>query len=165
MRLLTKWIAGTLTLAVFLGMMGCAMQKRPESQPDTRPRMTQPITYRTPNAAPNVTNLRVANHVADAVTRLREVDSSVVFLADRTAYVAVVLEKDYRAGLTGRLKSKISRQVKRIDPSVRTVYVSTNPDFVARMRDYARDVQQGRPITGLIDNFRKIIQRTFPTAR
>jgi YhcN/YlaJ family sporulation lipoprotein len=166
MRLLTKWIAGTLTLALVLGMVGCATQRRPESQPDVRPRtQTQPITYRTPNAVPNVTNLRVANKAADAVSRLKEIDSAVVFLTDRTAYVAVVLEKDYRAGLTGRLKSKVAKQVKRSDPSVRTVYVSANPDFVSRMRDYARDVQQGRPIAGLIDNFRKMIQRTFPTAR
>ncbi|MDN4594848.1 YhcN/YlaJ family sporulation lipoprotein [Polycladomyces subterraneus] len=165
MRLLTKWIAGTLTLALVLGMVGCATQRRPESQPDMRSR-THPITYRTPATAPNnVTNLRVANNVANAVSRLKEINSAVVFLTDRTAYVAVVLEKDYRAGLTGRLKSKVAKQVRRIDPSVRTVYVSANPDFVNRMRNYARDVQQGHPIAGLIDNFRKMIQRTFPTAR
>jgi YhcN/YlaJ family sporulation lipoprotein len=164
MRLLNRWIAGTLTLALVLGAVGCATLRKPQSQPDMRSR-TQPITYRTPANAPNVTNLRVANDVANAVARLKEIDSSVVFLTDHTAYVAVVLAKDYRAGLTGRLKSKVSRQVKKTDPSVRTVYVSANPDFVARMRDYARDVQQGHPIAGLIDNFRKMIQRTFPTAR
>lgn len=164
MRLLTKWIAGTLTLAVILGMVGCAIQRKPATQPDIRSR-THPITNRTPATAPNVTNLRVANNVADAVARLKEIQSAVVLLTDRTAYVAVMFKKDYRAGLTEPLKSKIAQQVRQTDTSVKTVYVSANPDFVARMREYARDIQQGRPVTGFIDNFRKMIQRTFPTAR
>ena len=78
-------------------------------------------------------SFRVADDVADSIARLESVDSATVLVTDETAYVAVKFDKDYRGGVTNRIKDQVTRRVKQRDPSIDRVYVSANPDFMSRM--------------------------------
>ncbi len=109
--------------------------------------------------------VRVADNVADSVARLKSVDTATVLVTDKTAYVAVKFDKDYRGGVTNRMKEQVTRRVKQTDPSIDRVYVSANPDFISRMGDFANDVRDGRPISGIMDQFREVINRTFPNVK
>jgi YhcN/YlaJ family sporulation lipoprotein len=66
--------------------------------------------------------------------------------------------------LTQGLEQAIARKVREKDASVRRVYVSANPDFAKQMNDYARDIRQGQPVSGLWNNFMDMVRRTFPNA-
>ncbi|MCY9666360.1 YhcN/YlaJ family sporulation lipoprotein, partial [Paenibacillus alginolyticus] len=60
---------------------------------------------------------------------------------------------------------QIAPKVRETDPTIQNVYVSTNPDFIDRINAYVRDVQEGRPVAGFVEEFNEMVQRIFPNAR
>lgn len=117
------------------------------------------------NVGTNGTKMRIADKAADKVTDLREVDSATIIVTDNNAFVAAKLDNSALNKLTDGIENKISRKVKSVDPNIDNVYVSVNPDFYDRMNSYAGDIRNGRPLTGLMDEFSKTIRRVFPDAR
>ncbi|CAG9621690.1 YhcN/YlaJ family sporulation lipoprotein [Sutcliffiella rhizosphaerae] len=109
--------------------------------------------------------LQVADKVADKVTDLNEVNTCNVMITNHNAYVAAVLEGNNNQELSNDIEKKIANQVRKADPSVRNVYVSVNPEFVDRMEGYTNDIREGRPITGIFDEFTEVVRRIFPTNR
>ncbi|SHE88338.1 sporulation lipoprotein, YhcN/YlaJ family [Seinonella peptonophila] len=112
------------------------------------------------------TNYRLADHVAKRVTHLKEVKNATAVINGNKAYVAVALRGHHgNEKMTKSLEHKISKQARKVDPRLRHVYVSTNPDFVGHLNTYARQVRNGHPIHGLTKNLSEMLYRTFPTAR
>jgi YhcN/YlaJ family sporulation lipoprotein len=114
------------------------------------------------NTAPN---MRVADHVASQVAKLKEVQRANVIVTDSNAYVAVLLKDRSRKEMTSTFKSKITKAVKKADRSIDNVYVSVNPDFFDRMNDYGNELRNGHPVAGLFNQFTDTIHRVFPTSR
>ncbi|MBV7506834.1 YhcN/YlaJ family sporulation lipoprotein [Bacillus sp. sid0103] len=113
----------------------------------------------------NQTNTRLADRAVDKVINLVEVDDAVVIVNDNNAYVAAKLDRSSRNELTSDIKDKIARAVKSVDKDIDNVYISVNPDFYNRMNSYSRDIRNGRPISGFMDEFSDMIRRVFPNAR
>jgi spore cortex protein len=110
------------------------------------------------------TRMEIADEAADRVTQLEEVSQANVLTTDNNAYVAAVLEDDQEGELAEDMKNKIAQKVKAVDPDIDNVNVSTNPDFVDRVREYADAVDRGEPVEGLFDQLNEGIQRLFPNA-
>ena len=169
MRAVKRWALGVLSVALVFGLVaGCATQQRPEETRDeAAQRPTRPLANPTPNRRdeaqqPMGRQMRVADQIADAIAEMKRVDAATVILTDRTAYVGVMMPSGER--LTQGLEQAIARKVREKDASVRRVYVSANPDFAKQMNDYARDIRQGQPVSGLWNNFMDMVRRTFPNA-
>lgn len=64
--------------------------------------------------------------------------------------------------VTDELKRKITDVVKKTDSKINNVFVSANPDLYARFSDYAMRLQKGEPVSGLITEFRTLVNRIFP---
>lgn len=109
--------------------------------------------------------MRVHDEVKNNVEGLNEVTRAHVIVTDSTAYVAVVLNDDQTGNLRKDIEDKISDRVKSTDKSINNVYVSSNPDFVNRMGDFINKIQNGKPVSGLYDEFNEMVKRVFPTAR
>lgn len=112
--------------------------------------------------------LDLAEDVADQVAELEEVDSATVILSNRNAYVAVVMNNAKEGTdeeLPKDLEDKISEKVREVKTDVDNVYVSLNPDFVERMKDYGTRIQEGEPIEGFFEEFGKAVRNVFPDAR
>ncbi|KUL15624.1 Lipoprotein YhcN [Bacillus paralicheniformis] len=110
-------------------------------------------------------NMEVADKAADKVAELKEVNHANVIVTNRNAYVAVVLKGNPKGDVTNELKEKISKKVKDTDNNINNVFVSANPDFVDRMRNYGDRIQNGEPIQGIFDEFGETINRIFPDQR
>jgi spore cortex protein len=122
------------------------------------------------NAITNVrnnhqTNTRVAERATTKVIHLSEVDNAKIIVNDNNAYVAAKLDRSSRNELTSDIKDKITRTVKSVDEDIDNVYISVNPGFYNRMSAYTRDIRNGRPISGFMDEFSDTIRRVFPNAR
>ncbi|MFD4932288.1 YhcN/YlaJ family sporulation lipoprotein [Peribacillus butanolivorans] len=111
----------------------------------------------------NDNKMRVADEVANRLEDMEDVDGASVIITDNNAYVAVNLTND--KNLTNDLEKRIVDHVKKHDESVDNVYVSANPDFVKSMNDYTNDIQNGKPIGGLFNEFGDMVQRMFPDAK
>jgi YhcN/YlaJ family sporulation lipoprotein len=62
------------------------------------------------------------------------------------------------------LQARIAGIVQRMTPQIQNVYVSANPDFVARMTSYMDDVRLGHPIQSFVAEFNAMVERIFPAA-
>ena len=125
----------------------------------------QRVKNNTNDVTNNETRLHVANKAADRIVELEEVDKANVVVTNRNAYVAVVLRDNVKGEVTKQLENKIADQVRATDPDIRNVFVSSNPDFVDRMRDYVDKINQGKPVTGLFEEFTETVRRVFPNPR
>ncbi|MFF2910977.1 YhcN/YlaJ family sporulation lipoprotein [Paenibacillus sp. NPDC057934] len=72
----------------------------------------------------------------------------------------VKMEED---NVTQAIKDKIAAEIKKTSPNIDAVYVSANPDFVERFNVYAEEARAGHPLKGFADEFRKMVERIFPT--
>lgn len=109
-------------------------------------------------------DLRLADHIADKLSDRRDISNATVMLTNNNAYVAVDMPGNREGELTNDLKKSISREVKKMDKSIDNVYVSADVDFMNRMGTYARDIRNGRPIRGMVEEVTETIRRVFPTA-
>lgn len=107
--------------------------------------------------------MRVSDEVANRLEDMKDVKGASVIITDNKAYVAVNLTND--KNLTNDLEKKIVDQVRKYDEGADHVYVSANPDFVKSMNGYANDIQNGKPIGGLFDEFGDMVRRMFPDAK
>lgn len=126
---------------------------------------TQRVRNNPNDVTNNETQLRVANEAANRIVELEEIDKANVIVTNRNAYVAVVLRENVKGEVTKQLEKKVADQVRATDPNIRHVFVSSNPDFVNRMRDYTVKINQGKPVTGLFEEFTETVRRVFPNAR
>jgi len=109
--------------------------------------------------------MRVDKDAEEQVEMLKEVQSATVITTRGKAYTAVVLENGDTDGVPDDMQMKISEQIRSTDDTISEVYVSTNPDFVVRMTDYSEQLESGRPITGLAEDFNGTIEKVFSRDR
>ncbi|MBD7969753.1 YhcN/YlaJ family sporulation lipoprotein [Paenibacillus gallinarum] len=64
--------------------------------------------------------------------------------------------------VTDEMKQKITKKIKQMDPKVKNVYISANPDFLERAQGYASDLANGHPISGIVSEFQVMMDRIFP---
>jgi spore cortex protein len=153
------FLHATLLLLTLNLVTGCAMNN--DDAKDNGDTNTKVQNYRVNENR----QMQVADEAQIKTENLDEVRHANVIVTNRNAYVAVVLENESKGDVRKELEDKISDQVKSSDESILNVYVSSNPDFVDRMSDYADEIQSGRPLGGLVEEFTEMVQRVFPTAR
>jgi YhcN/YlaJ family sporulation lipoprotein len=155
-------------------LFGCAANQKNEAMDNRDNNKIRNVQYRQNDVninknndfdRNNETRMEIADEAADRITELDEVKTANVIVTNRNAYAAVVLRDSAKGEVTDRLKNKIADKVRATDPNIRNVYVSSNPDFVKRMKDYGKRIKQGDPIKGLFEEFSETVRRVFPNAR
>lgn len=113
------------------------------------------------------TRMEMDQRTARAIADLDGVDSAWVLLTEKNAYVAVNLDNTLhiraKEDMDDQLKDRIADKVKDMNPKIRNVFISANPDFVERLRGYGEKVDNGEPIRGLILEFNRTVERLFPS--
>jgi YhcN/YlaJ family sporulation lipoprotein len=153
-----------LSFSVFT--IGCSNKANNQvKQQGTHMQLVPNQVQHVPNQVPKKVENRfdIAQTAADRIARLKGVKSANVLVTKHNAYVAAVVNTP-KNQITKVLEGQIAKEVHATDRSIQKVYVSTNPEFVDRVRQYVDDVRRGRPITGLFDQLNKIMQRIFPVA-
>ncbi|MFY0783586.1 YhcN/YlaJ family sporulation lipoprotein [Peribacillus simplex] len=112
-----------------------------------------------------VNDMRVSEDIANRVEALKEVKNANVIVTENNAYVGAVLKDGGDKDIPNDLKERVADAVRGADPSVDQVYVSANPDFVQRMKGYANDIENGKPVAGFAEEFRELVTRIFPSPR
>ncbi|MEK8127286.1 YhcN/YlaJ family sporulation lipoprotein [Paenibacillus filicis] len=111
----------------------------------------------------NNTKLEAAQDIASRLTSVEPVKSANVLLTDHNAYVAVSTRNGEDVEGNNEVKARIAQTVKSMHPGIEHVYVSASPDFVSRVNGYMQDLQAGKPVSGLLQEFNTMVQRLFPT--
>lgn len=117
------------------------------------------------NVAEENGKIEIAEDAANKILEIGGVKSATVIVTDNNAYAAVNLGDDTAEDNSGEIEEKVSEKVKEADSNIENVYVSTDPDFTNRMRDYADKVDAGEPVEGFFEEFTEAMRDMFPDAK
>mgnify|MGYP001029162874 CR=1 FL=1 len=127
---------------------------------DLGPNTTTDISPRNTNNTNNMSTR--ANAIAKRIANLNEVNRCSVLLSGNTAIVGVDMKNNLEGQMTTDLKQKIENTVKNMDNNITNVSVTADPDLFTRISTMARDIGNGRPITGFAREFQEILRRITP---
>ncbi len=114
----------------------------------------------------DLTNKNISNrseNIARKIANLSEVNSATVILNRNTALVGVDIKRNLEGRLTDNLKRKIEKIVKDTDKNIVNVGISADADVYKRISNMARDIRNGKPITGFTKEFEEIFRRITPS--
>jgi YhcN/YlaJ family sporulation lipoprotein len=149
-----------LVSVLIMGMMltaGCGAAKKPVPQNQPNGIAQSPM----PTSPAEVS--KIASDLSGVAAKVPGVNSATVVITGTTAYVGV----DQKAGLeksaTDRIKRDVSDEVKKAEPRLTAVFVSSDPDIVTRLRRIADGVAAGQPVSSFADELTEIAKRLSPT--
>lgn len=121
-------------------------------------------TGRTGNDAMGGELHKRAEKIADAVTReIAQVKDSRVVISEHMAYVSVEIDKTADSTESMNLKDEVSRVTKKTDSEIDTVYVMEDANTFTRMKEIGRDIADGKPVSGFVEELENLFVRVTPT--
>jgi len=162
--MMNKWTISA-TLAIFsISLVACGTATTQNaSKGGAEVANAVSTAQRRTNVAPQ--QMHVENKVAQKLVQSGLVRQASVIIVGRTAYVGVQLKDRQSTDITESTKAKLTSYVKKADHNLQTVYVSASPDVLKHFQQFGRDIGNGRPVSGLWENFRSVVTRVWPTAR
>jgi len=105
-----------------------------------------------------------AKQLADEIVdQVRGINAATVVFAEEIAYVGIDLHADYTGNEAENVKKQVARVVKQEDPDIETVYVTEDADTFTRLQKIGRDIENGRPISGFLDELQNMFKRVTPS--
>ncbi len=160
-----RLLAVLLTLTLAFAVAGCKPAKKPlppapRTAPKTAPQGKTPTASRMPTSSAELHKL--ATKLAGDAKKVPGVKKATVVLSGNMAYVGLDLQAGVEAGKTNTIKKDVADRVKKADKRLTSVYVSTNPDLVTRIKKVAEGVKKGKPISSLDREISEIGRRIVP---
>ncbi|MBA1334995.1 MAG: hypothetical protein HPY66_0617 [Firmicutes bacterium] len=149
--------------------MACAPQQRPEQRQTPAPQQrVTPAPEAPPNRTPErdaAEDTRRAAAIADSVEDINGVKAATVVVSGTTAYVGIDLSGNVEGKMTDAMKQSVIDTAKKTDRMLNNVYVSADVDTVTRLKNFAKDIRQGKPVSGFLDELTEMFRRPAPTVR
>lgn len=103
-----------------------------------------------------------AENIARKVANLNDVNSATVVISGDTAIVGIDMKNNLEGNITDDLKGKVRKIVKDTDDKIGNVSVTADPDLYQRLSNMARDIRNGKPISGFSKEIQEILRRITP---
>ncbi len=166
-----KWLLGVCSVLTVFTVSACA--NYPDHHVNTTNTSSSAATVQNAlQTAParittvdNTHRLHAEKRIADRVIKTGSVQQASVLVLGDTAYIGVVQKPGVHGDMSAVEKSHLSEIVKQFDPRIKMVYISANPDVYSHFQNFATDIAQGRPVSGIWNSFRSMVTRIWPTAR
>lgn len=157
---------------------GCLSQRRPvpdvtptpqqRPAPDTSPVPLPDTPGGSVNREPTADSMqdsKRAETLKDRIEDLSDIKSATVVVSGNTAYVGVDIAAKLQGKMTDQLKEKVIDKAKQTDTGLSRVYVSADVDTISRLKNYAKDIRDGKPISGIIQQVDEMFRRPAPTVK
>lgn len=136
----------------------------PDSSPAPLPSTPGGSVNREP-AADSMGDSKRARTLEDRIEDLDDVRNARVIVSGSTAYVGVDIDAKLQGKMTDQLKERVIERAKQSDKALTMVYVSADADTMTRLKNYARDIEDGKPISGIIQQVDEMFRRPAPMVR
>lgn len=146
---LRKTIA--IVTACFIGLIGC--QATP--QQDNTNNVSE-MNYTNEND-PNDT----AKHLVDLASSVPDVNDATAIVIGQYAIVGIDVNKDLDRSRVGTVKYTVGEALKN-DPNGVDAIVTADFDINERLKRMRKDMQEGRPVIGIMEELAKIVNRIMP---
>uniref|UniRef100_A0A7C2I3S3 YhcN/YlaJ family sporulation lipoprotein n=1 Tax=Ammonifex degensii TaxID=42838 RepID=A0A7C2I3S3_9THEO len=159
-------IIALLVLASLSWAGGCRAPARKPAPPPASP--TQPVTP-APARKPLPTDprelSRLATRLAGEAAKVPGVRKATVVLVGSTAYVGLNLKAGLERGETTRVQQQVADRVKKAEPRIRRVMVTTDADTFTRIKRVQDGIAKGRPVSAFTREIQELNRRMTPATR
>lgn len=132
-----------------------------------KPATPAPGTTQNPNAA-TPDNQNNTNDVADRVTseaqKVTDVRGATAIVSGKNIYLGLDLKADIDKNKTKEVERAVLDRVKNMEPNY-TVMVTSDVDTVTRIKNVAKGIRQGKPISTFDKEIREIGTRMSPRTK
>lgn len=105
-----------------------------------------------------------ADKIAAEVTKVKDVKSATVVITGNTALVGINMTSGTKGTLNAQVKENVENAVKAVDKNITRVSVTADPDLFTRIENIAKDIGNGKPLSGFGQEIEEIIRRVTPGA-
>lgn len=107
-------------------------------------------------------NAMRADQISNVVNQIQGVENATVVVTGNTAYVGIDLSQNPRTGNERDIKREVAQVVKSAGRDINTVYVSTEVDFMDRLRNVGEGLRNGRPVDTFTTELNEMVRRITP---
>lgn len=108
-----------------------------------------------------LTNNEIANHLANIAGQVQDVNDAASVVTGPYAVVGIDVDKGLDRQRVGSIKYSVAEAL-RNDPYGKTAVVVADADLMERFRRMGIEIQEGRPVRGVIEELADIVNRYIP---
>lgn len=145
-----------------LFLIGCKNNNDPISAP-TDDRNENLIHVKNVDQAESeqLTNSEIATHLSNIATQIKDVNDAASIVVGPYAVVGIDIDKNLDRQRVGTIKYTVTEAL-RNDPYGKTAVVIADADLMERFRNMGVEIQNGRPIRGIVEELAEIVNRYIP---
>lgn len=141
----------------------CQQQEKPEAldKQDGRQhlvRVSDSSKKQTNQARPSTD---VAQHLVNVTEHVADVNDATAIVIGRYAVVGIDVKDDLDRSKVETIKYSVAKAL-RNDPEGANAVVVADPDTVSRLKEMGKEIQAGRPVSGIMDELAAIVGRVMP---
>lgn len=150
-----------LTFATMILISGCTMNhKSEESQNQTKDNLTK-VHNTTIQESDRSTGQQTAKRLTDLAQSVKEVNNATAVVLGKYALVGIDIDGDIERSQVGTIKYSVGESLKN-DPHGAYAVVVADPDLNARIKEIAKDIKNGEPVRGILNELADITSRIIP---
>lgn len=107
------------------------------------------------------TGQQISKHLVDVATRIPEVNDATAVVLGKFAVVGIDVNSTLDRNKVESVKYSVSESLMH-DPYGASAVVIADADTNTRLREMAREIEEGRPIVGILDELAAIVGRVIP---
>lgn len=107
------------------------------------------------------TGQEISAHLVELATRIPNVNDATAIVLGQYAVVGIDVNSDLDRARVSTIKYSVAESLKN-DPYGATAVVIADADTYVRLQEMGRDIQRGRPITGIMEELAEIVGRVIP---
>lgn len=104
---------------------------------------------------------QISEHLVNLTTRIQNVDDATAVVIGRYAIVGIDVNENMERSEVDTVKYTVAETLKK-DPHGARAAVIADPDITARLREISKDIQNGKPIQGIMNELSDITGRIIP---
>ncbi|KXZ22038.1 YhcN/YlaJ family sporulation lipoprotein [Bacillus nakamurai] len=135
-----------------------AVQNESANQQETKP-------IHVKNTAPDTTNnpsrTDIARHLVEVTEKIPGITDATAVVLGRYSVVGIDVDDNLERSKVETIKYTVAQALKN-DPYGANAVVVADPDTFARLKGMAKDIQAGRPVSGILDELAAIVGRVLP---
>lgn len=159
-----------LIITFFLGLSlgtACTPQQKPIPEDNNNPGMgdteMQKRNGLLPEENSNMDNTEAQKLAETIPTKVANINSATVVFAKEMAYVGIDLYANLSGTEAENVKKEVAKIVKEENPDIKTVYVTEDADTFTRLQKIAKDIENGKPLSGFLEELQNMFQRVTPS--
>ncbi|MFJ5670705.1 YhcN/YlaJ family sporulation lipoprotein [Bacillus safensis] len=141
----------------------CQQQEKPEALDKQNGRqhlvrVSDSSKKKTTQARPSTD---VAQHLVNVTEHVADVNDATAIVIGRYAVVGIDVKDDLDRSKVETIKYSVAKAL-RNDPEGANAVVVADPDTVSRLKEMGKEIQAGRPVSGIMDELAAIVGRVMP---